>query len=228
MNTCHRRGPNGPRAFRLAIVGVATTAIGATAASGPVFAQSPSPTVSFRDSGAGQGFPWPGANGIVIQGDTVNVGGGCATVANTSNVGNATNMAVSLSQPVIFEISVYAPCDSNIQDWKNAILDTLGVVVNANNITGDCNWFAGIMLDEEFPGYGFSESTINSLNSAIDQQLVGDFTTCSGLQSPVLWGEAFWSAGSATQSDYDNYKAPSKNTYVSMAPQEYPVPASTG
>jgi hypothetical protein len=198
--TRHKPARRGRRAIAIAAIALG----GLWAVAGPAslaLAQSPKPNHHFLDWRPGV-FNTKSSQGVVVEG----VGSGrCAY--SFSSIEKATLRYVKAKKPVWTELSPQSHCAS-LKSYKSMIHSLIHYVESRAASRAHTYW-AGIMLDEE-PNFGFSVSSLISLNKYANAQTV----TLPGVTF-VSTEDATWS-GAWSQRQYDEIVA---NT--TAAPQVY-------
>lgn len=174
---------------------IAITAIalgGLWAVAGPAslaFAQSPKPNHHFLDWRPSV-FNTRSSQGVVVEG----VGSGrCAY--SFSSIEKATLRYVKAKKPVWTELSPQSHCAS-LSSYKSMIHSLIHYVRSKAPTDAKYYW-AGVMLDEE-PNFGFSVSSVTSLN----KYAIAQTATLPGVTF-VSTEDATWS-GAWSQRQYDN------------------------
>jgi hypothetical protein len=175
-------------------------AVALTGSAPLALAQSPRPNVSALDQRPSNFNTRP--TGIVVEG----VGMGRCSYS-LSSVESATVRYIRARKPVWTEISPQSGCAS-LSSYKSMIHSLIRYLEGRVSHAA-LNWWAGIMLDEE-PNFGFSVSSLISLNSYAD----GLILNVPG-GSLVFSEDATW-AGAWTQRQYDRIIA-----HTVPAPQVY-------
>lgn len=182
----------------------AAVALGcALAVAGPAslaLAQSPKPNVGALDFRPGNFNTHH--TGAVVEGVGM---GACAY--SLSSVESATVRYIRARKPVWTEISPQSGCAS-LSSYKSMI-HSLIHYVESRDASGARNWWAGVMLDEE-PNFGFSVSSVISLNTYVNHQMIHVPGSAFVFTEDATW------AGAWSESQYNRIIA---NTVA--APQVY-------
>lgn len=130
-------------------------------------AQSPSPGTFMEDSRPGVGFP-SGASAVVVEG--VGVLGSCAdgTTYSESQVDSWTVSWINQSKKTFTEITPQTTCGT--LSAYESLVSRIESYVEAHASNPGTYW-GGFMFDEE-PGYGFSASSLESLNTYTENLMV--------------------------------------------------------
>ncbi len=164
---------------RLAVIGIGL-ALGTALHSTTIVAQSgPSPSYYMYDSRANNGYPpkYPGESNnpqaVVVEGTGLHLGGGCLNSSTAFTVSSVEQQAVAWINsytPTIIEVTPQEYCAS-LSAYESAI-DTITAYVKSHAASLLPGLWGGFMLDEE-PGYGFSVSQLESLNTHVAGQMSG-------------------------------------------------------
>ena len=192
-----------------------------------VHAQDPAPTAFMHNVTPTFSEPADGASVLVVEGVGAGLGG-CSHRDNLSPAQSMneivyfTDININAHKPTVTEISPQAPCDGNIQDWKNLVL-VLVTRVETDTGAGAAAWWGGIMLDEESGAdFGFSPADLADLNSGVRSLML--------MQPGISWyyTETFSGAGVWSQADFNaitggSYPAPqvATNYMVSLTNDLY-------
>ena len=162
------------RPLAIAVVALPLLLAAVTLGSTTTYAQDPTPTHFMHNVTPTFTEPNDGASVLVVEGLGLGLGStqcsnpvGLSLEDDLNNVVFISDTNVIAGRPTVTEISPQAPCDSNLQDWKNVILQ---IETRIENDTGSAAaaWWGGIMLDEEsIAEFGFSASQYEDLNSSV-------------------------------------------------------------
>lgn len=145
------------RIFTALTLGVAVITAMQTA---DAWAQSPGYSVKMRDFAPGSGYP--GTSAKVVEGLGM---GSC--LYSASQIETATARSINNSYRTVTEISPQPYCVTNgVASYESKIHSIYGYVESHTSRAG--TYWAGFMLDEE-PGFGFSASKLETLNSYVGQ-----------------------------------------------------------
>jgi hypothetical protein len=140
------------------------------AGSSTASAQDPLPFPFMHNATPGFAPPDDGASVLVVEGVGTGLGGcsssdSLSATDNLNLINEITILNIEAHKPTVTEISPQAPCDSNLQDWKNVILQ-IETDVEQSAGADAATWWGGIMLDEETGAdYGFSVGQYEDLNT---------------------------------------------------------------
>lgn len=153
------------RSISLAVLALVLLAAALVARS--ALAQSPTPGTFMEDSRPGVGFP-AGASAVVVEG--LGLIGSCdgGGTYSVSSVESATVSYLNSNKKTFTEVTPQSACGS-ISALETAIATIESYVYAHASNPG--TYFGGFMLDEE-PGYGFSASSLESLNSYVENAMV--------------------------------------------------------
>ncbi|MHB1613026.1 MAG: hypothetical protein ACYCYA_01690 [Actinomycetes bacterium] len=150
--------------------------------------QSPAPGLAMEDPRPYNGWPPGNVSAEVIEG--VGMLGTCAQGSTYSytSVTNQTATTVAYGFKTVTEVTPQSGCGS-ISAYETAFTNMVNDVVAYAGASMTADYWAGIMLDEE-PGYGFSPSQLETLNSYVDNLMsnVAGLPWYFGEDSPVGWG----------------------------------------
>jgi hypothetical protein len=132
------------------------------------YAQSPFPA-SFLNEIESPGYTLPpDASGVVIYGLATGLDPnhhGTCYAHPVSEVVQATKSSLAAGVPTITEVSPQSGCDSDVQDWKNVLLQ---LVVNIESAPNAGSLWGGVMLDEESSFWvGDSVSAFRDINNSL-------------------------------------------------------------
>lgn len=131
-------------------------------------AQSPIPAAIMRNVAPGDPEPNDGAAVLVVEGKGSGLGG-CPWDVNT--VAYITVTAINAGKRVVTEVTPQKPCSSNLQDWKNVILQIVTIVENSAPNAGTL--WGGIMIDEEdgYPWYWYDDPNTPGVDESVTDMI---------------------------------------------------------